>query len=104
MTGIDIANAMAAYKGAARAPMSGGDNGVGAAGPSFSTLVEQAAKSALDAGYQAEKQSMAAAAGQATDITEVVTAVANAEVTLQTVVAVRDRVVQAYQEIMRMPI
>ncbi|MGD9538047.1 MAG: flagellar hook-basal body complex protein FliE [Alphaproteobacteria bacterium] len=38
------------------------------------------------------------------DLGEVVTAVASAEVTLQTVVAVRDRVVQAYQDILRMPI
>ena len=30
--------------------------------------------------------------------------VTNAEVTLQTVVAVRDRVIAAYQEILRMPI
>ncbi len=32
------------------------------------------------------------------------TAVTNAEVTLQTVIAVRDKVVAAYQEIARMPI
>jgi flagellar hook-basal body complex protein FliE len=37
-------------------------------------------------------------------IGEVVTAVANAEATLQTVAALRDRVVAAYQEIIRMPI
>jgi flagellar hook-basal body complex protein FliE len=34
----------------------------------------------------------------------VVTAVAEADLTLQTVVAVRDRVIEAYQNIMRMPI
>jgi flagellar hook-basal body complex protein FliE len=34
----------------------------------------------------------------------VVAAVTNAEVTLQTVLAVRDRVIQAYQDIIRMPI
>ena len=44
-----------------------------------------------------------AVAGEA-DILEVVSAVSNAEMTLQTVVAVRDRVLGAYQEIMRMPI
>jgi flagellar hook-basal body complex protein FliE len=37
-------------------------------------------------------------------VTDVVTAVTNAEVALDTVVAVRDRVISAYQEIMRMPI
>jgi len=30
--------------------------------------------------------------------------VANAELTLQTVIAVRDKVIQAYQDILRMPI
>ena len=38
------------------------------------------------------------------DITDVVQAVTSAELTLQTVVAVRDRMISAYQEIMRMPI
>jgi flagellar hook-basal body complex protein FliE len=44
-----------------------------------------------------------AIAGKA-DLTEVVTAVTNAEITLKTVLAIRDRVIQAYQEIARMPI
>ena len=35
---------------------------------------------------------------------DVVTAVANAELTLETVVAIRDQVIQAYQEVIRMPI
>ena len=35
---------------------------------------------------------------------DMVTAVSSAEASLQTVVAVRDQVIQAYQEIMRMPI
>ena len=52
---------------------------------------------------QGEAETLKAAAGKA-DVTDVVTAVAEAEVTLQTVVAVRDRVIQAYQEILRMPI
>ena len=38
------------------------------------------------------------------DVVDLVTAMNEAEMTLQTVVAVRDKVVQAYQEIMRMPI
>jgi len=38
------------------------------------------------------------------NLTDVVSAVAKAELTLQTTVAIRDRVVQAYQDIMRMPI
>ena len=46
---------------------------------------------------------MAGIAKQA-ELADVITAVSNAEVTLQTVVAIRDRVIQAYQDIMRMPI
>jgi flagellar hook-basal body complex protein FliE len=38
------------------------------------------------------------------NLTEVVTAVSRAELALQSTVAIRDRVVQAYQDIMRMPI
>src|SRR5260221_305873 len=52
---------------------------------------------------QGEAASLKAVTGKA-DISEVVTAVTNAEVALQTVTAVRDRVIQAYQDILRMPI
>ena len=38
------------------------------------------------------------------DIVDVVTAISAAEMTIETVVSVRDRMVSAYQEIMRMPI
>lgn len=38
------------------------------------------------------------------DLTDVVTAITNAEVTLRTVVEVRDRFLSAYQEILKMPI
>ena len=55
------------------------------------------------AGKSYEKQTLMAAAGKA-NITDVVTAVSSAEVTLQAVTAVRDRVISAYQVIMRMPI
>jgi flagellar hook-basal body complex protein FliE len=41
--------------------------------------------------------------GQANMI-DVVTSVSSAEASLETVIAVRDQVIQAYQEIMRMPI
>lgn len=99
---VNAANAAAAYGTTARAPVAGIELS-GPIGPSFSNQMEAAAQSALEAGHNAERVSMRAVNGQA-DLSEVVTAVANAEVTLQSVVAVRDRVVNAYQEIMRMPI
>lgn len=46
---------------------------------------------------------MKAVAGEG-NILDVVSAVSKAELSLQTTIAVRDRVVQAYQDIMRMPI
>ena len=58
---------------------------------------------AVVAGRESERLSLAAVAEQA-DLSQVVTAVAEAETMLNTVVAVRDRVVEAYKDIMRMPI
>lgn len=70
---------------------------------SFADLLGDAVAGAIDAGRQGEKLSTEAIAGKA-DLQEVVIAVTNAEVTLQTALAIRDRVVQAYQDILRMPI
>ncbi len=73
------------------------------AGDSFADLLKDAARGAVTELRGAEQLSAKAAAKEA-DLLQVVTAVNNAEVTLQTVVAVRDRVIQAYQDIVRMPI
>lgn len=50
-----------------------------------------------------ETQTQAMATGQA-DAHSVVQAMANAEVALETAVTIRNRVVEAYQELLRMPI
>jgi flagellar hook-basal body complex protein FliE len=70
---------------------------------SFGDLVGNALKSAAASGYKSEAVSTKALAGKA-DLTDVVTAVANAEMALNTVVVVRDRVISAYQDIIKMPI
>lgn len=69
----------------------------------FGELVRGMLDEAVETGRQAEAVSGAAIVGQA-DLTDVVMAVNNAEVTLQTVVGLRDRMIEAYQEIIRMPI
>jgi flagellar hook-basal body complex protein FliE len=69
----------------------------------FADMVRDVAESAIEAGENAERLSAAAIQDKA-ELTEVVTAITNAEVTLQTVVAVRDRIISAYQQILRMPI
>lgn len=99
-----VADALAAYSSAASRGIGPGLSARQAEeGPSFGTLVREMADQAVAVGQKSEQMTAMAAVGRA-DLTDVVTAVTSAEVTLQTVVTVRDRIVQAYQEIMRMPI
>ncbi len=76
----------------------------GEAGNSFADVLEATVGRARDAGKKADAMAMNTAAGRPTDLVEVVTAVAESEAALESLVAVRDRVVAAYEEIMRMPI
>ena len=106
MANTTINNAVAAYTNAAKALTGAvdGDNGAAtAAGETFGDLLKQAATDSVKTGAESEKQSLMATAGKA-NVTDVVTAVPAAEVTLQAVTAVRDKAVGAYQEILRMPI
>ena len=70
----------------------------------FADLLSRAVGGVTEAGGKADQARAAVAAGQKPDYLDVVTAVAESEAALETLVAVRDRVVQAYEEIMRMPI
>jgi flagellar hook-basal body complex protein FliE len=99
-----LTDAISAYKTAAN-PFAAVDRGSDAeeTGTDFASVLKDAAKVAVGDAKAAEKASMAAIAGKA-DIREVVAAVANAELTLETVVNVRDKVINAYNEILRMPI
>ena len=72
-------------------------------GLDFGNMVTSAIADTTGAVANAEQMSAAAAAGEA-ELLDVVTAVSAAEISLETVVAVRDEVVRAYQEILRMPI
>jgi flagellar hook-basal body complex protein FliE len=74
-----------------------------AGGGEFSQLVQNAMTDMTQATRAAETQMVQTVQGQGSMI-DVVTAVASAEASLETVIAVRDQVIQAYQEIMRMPI
>lgn len=76
---------------------------VAEAGNSFKELLGQAVGSVSEAGSNVEAQTMAAVQGKG-DMIDVVTAVAETEVALQSMVSMRDRVISSYEEIMRMPI
>jgi len=73
------------------------------AGPNFGALVKEAIGSVVEAGRKSDAQSQAMAAGKA-NIVDVVTAVSETEVAVQAMVSIRDKVISAYEEIMRMPI
>jgi flagellar hook-basal body complex protein FliE len=70
---------------------------------SFGALLEKVLEDAVATGHKSEQVATQAVVGQA-NLQDVVEAVNAAEITLQTVVAVRDRMISAYQDIMRMPI
>jgi flagellar hook-basal body complex protein FliE len=99
----NIGAAVNAYAAAAKAMQPGLPAAPTGDGGSFGSVLEQVAKDAIGTMRNGEQMSAKGAIGKA-DLTDVVTAVTNAEVTLQTFTAVRDKVVNAYQEILRMPI
>ncbi len=73
------------------------------AGQGFGAMLGQALQGVVQAGHAADTQAMTAIAGGG-NVTEVVTAVSRAELSLQAAVSIRDKMVQAYQDVMRMPL
>jgi flagellar hook-basal body complex protein FliE len=72
-------------------------------GPSFGDLVKDAIGNVMDGGRQSDQQTVAMAAGKA-NVMDVVTAVAETDVKISTLVSVRDKVIQSYEDIMKMAI
>src|ERR1700752_4602582 len=81
----------------------GPGKGSDASGPSFAAVLKDAIGSVMEAGRKSDAQTMAMASGKA-NVMDVVTAVADTDVAVSTLVSVRDRVIQSYEDIMRMPI
>ena len=75
----------------------------GAPPTDFGGMVGEAAQSALDTLKTSEQVATAGVTGGA-DVQQVVQALSDAELTMQTVVAVRDKVLGAYNDIMKMTI
>ena len=74
-----------------------------AGGENFGAMLKDALGAVNHAARSSDTQAQALATGKA-NVVDVVTAVAESEVAVETLVAVRDRVIAAYEEIMRMPI
>jgi flagellar hook-basal body complex protein FliE len=96
-----IANITGPSAGGASAAATSGAGGATAG--DFSNFLSTALKDGMGTMKQGETMAARQVSGQA-NIVDVVSAVNQAEITLDTVVAVRDKVVQAYQSIMNMPI
>ena len=69
----------------------------------FADMVKSAVANVQATGDAAEAKAADMATGKA-DIVDVVTAVAETELAIESMVTVRDRVITAYQEILNMPI
>ncbi len=69
----------------------------------FSDLVKQGIQQTASEVRRSEDLSKKLVAGKA-DLQSVVEAVNNAETMIQTVISIRDRMVSAYQEVMRTPV
>ena len=96
------ANAALAYAKAPQgvdAELKAGDN----QSSPFANLVKGAVQQSVAVQRQSEAVSVAAIADNA-DMSKVVTAVAEAEATLQAVTVIRDKIIEGYREILRMPV
>jgi flagellar hook-basal body complex protein FliE len=79
------------------------NSGAEAGEGSFASVLKDAMTAVEAMGQKSDTQSRAVATGKA-NMVDVVTAVSETEVAIDAVVAVRDRVIAAYEDIMKMPI
>ena len=104
ITALSAANAYAAAQKAIGVdPGIGGGIDAAAHGGGFGDMLKSVMSDAMHASKNAEHQMASQVQGKA-QLIDVVTAVSSAEQSLNTVMAIRDQVIGAYQEIMRMPI
>ena len=73
------------------------------AGRDFSSFMKDATENSIETLKSGEAMGMKGITGNA-DLNDVVSAINSAESTLQLVTTIRDKMIQAYQEVMRMPI
>lgn len=98
---VEINTAASAYQNALK---QGTENsGTKSDGVSFGDMLKNSLEGAIETQHKGEQTSAAAVQGKA-DMIDVLQAVTEAETTLNTVLSIRDRMVQAYQEVLRTPI
>lgn len=71
--------------------------------PSFGDMVSQSVQQVVDQGAKSDQLTMDMVKGKA-NVVDVVTALSQTELAVQSMTAIRDRVISAYESIMQMPI
>jgi len=85
------------------ANIAGGLNKTQDSGPNFGSILKDVMDAVSAAAQKSDAQAQAVAAGKA-NMVDVVTAVAETETAFQTLISVRDKVIAAYEDVLRMPI
>ncbi|MEQ1769971.1 MAG: flagellar hook-basal body complex protein FliE [Devosia sp.] len=80
----------------AKAPGAAGE------GADFGKLLSENLQGLVDSGKATDKMSLDLLSGKA-NVVDVVTAISQTEIAMESMVAIRDKVISAYEEIMRMP-
>lgn len=99
---IPISAATNAYSALSQIARNGADTSPAPTGD-FAGILKETVDQVVQAGKASDQVTMQAVEGNA-NIVEVVTAVAESELALETMVSVRDRIISAYESIIRMPI
>jgi flagellar hook-basal body complex protein FliE len=98
----------AAYSNAAKliseaGKASGATSGQSGQGADFGKVLSDAMQNVVDTGKKSDQMSLDLVNGKG-NVVDVVTAISQTELAMESMVAVRDKVISAYEEIMRMPI
>ena len=83
------------------AAIAGGNKTAG--GPSFGAILKDVIDAVAQVAQKSDAQAQAVAAGKA-NMVDVVTAVAETETAFQTLISVRDKVIAAYEDVLKMQI
>lgn len=103
-TPVAAANAYAALaRLGEQAANLGRDGATPGGGPNFGSILKDVMATVTSLGHKSDLQAQAVATGKANMI-DVVTAVAESETAVQALVSVRDKVIAAYEDVLKMPI
>lgn len=96
-------NALQAYNQASNLNISNAINDESIPNYQFTDMVKNGLNKSIDTLYKGEEMSIKALT-ETVDLRDVILATTNAELALETIVTLRDKMVSAYQEVLKMPL